>query len=216
MRKIIHTSFVLLAAIPLTAQTFGLQFKGGLPVSGFETQSRTIFSPACADDFRISSSRYSVGAAGELRLPRHFGIEVDAIYRRVHLNGASCGIGPGNAYDFSTRGNSWEFPFLLKYRFLDRPAAPFVSFGPAVRHIGYSGVYHTTENSGAPFVSNPEESHVDAGYSFGAGMDLRVGLVRISPEVRYSKYAATGCDLCAGRSAPLRLAPLELLLGIGF
>jgi opacity protein-like surface antigen len=86
-------------------------------------------------------------------------IEGSAIYRRLRIEG----LGPTV---------TWQFPVLAKYRFPLSPVTPFLEAGPSFR---------TTGNR------NTSPSH--AGFSAGTGLDVHWHGLRISPTIRYTRWA---------------------------
>lgn len=106
-------------------------------------------------------------------------IEGNAIYRRLRL----AGVGPTV---------TWQFPILLKYRFPPGQFGLFVEGGPSLR---------TTGNR------NTNPSHI--GVSAGAGLDWQAGAVRLSPTLRYTRWARD-----VAWTVPSKPDQLELLLAI--
>ena len=52
----------------------------------------------------------------------------------------------------------------------------------------------------------------------GGGLEFKVKLLRISPEIRYMRFSDLSCDLCANTAPPSSLAhnPVTMTLGVGF
>lgn len=88
-----------------------------------------------------------------------FSIEGSAIYRRLRIEL----LGPTV---------TWQFPVMAKYRFPVAALTPFLEVGPSFR---------TTGNR------NTEPSHF--GVSAGGGFDWQWGAMRISPTLRYTRWA---------------------------
>lgn len=88
-----------------------------------------------------------------------FSLGTNAIYRRLHLQG----VGPTV---------TWEFPVLAKYRLPRGGVRPFIEIGPSFR---------TTGNL------NTNPSHV--GVAAGAGVDWEWRGFRLSPTIRYTRWA---------------------------
>jgi hypothetical protein len=139
------------------------------------------------------SKRYVVGPMIELRLPYGFGLEFDALYRRLGYrtdNGSIYG-----SYNSRTRAKVWEFPMLGKYRLpLLRRAQPFVAAGWAPRHIsgndhseGYTVNFTTGERT--PYVYDskwrPDSTH---GVVAAGGFEFGAGRLHFSPEFRYTHW----------------------------
>ncbi len=111
--------------------------------------------------FPSTGSRYVAGPTVELRLPFGLGIEADALYRHV--------INPS--------GNAWEVPLLAKVRLPAR--------GSAVPYAVGGGVFKRNEILRAFQVGPPETT---SGFVIGGGLELRLGPVRLGPELRYTRW----------------------------
>jgi hypothetical protein len=135
------------------------------------------------------SKRFLVGPAINIRLPRGFAFEVDALYRR---EGYQTGFANFASISVSEeRANSWEFPLLLKYR---PPLAPrlFVEGGYAPRllrgSISTDGqllfpqptpVQHSTSSTNWP---------TRHGIVLGGGVQFEIGRLQIEPGLRYTRW----------------------------
>lgn len=129
---------------------------------------------------RQSAGRSAIGGPLlEWSFDRHLSIEANAIYRRLRL----AGVGPTV---------TWQFPILVKYRFSLGPVMPFLQAGPSFR---------TTGNR------NTNPSH--AGATAGAGFDWKAGPLRLSPTLRYTRWARD-----VRWTIPSKPDQLELLLAI--
>lgn len=110
----------------------------------------------------VGRNRFLLGPTLELRLPMGFGASFDFLYRRFVFEAAGTerqGAG------------QWEFPLMLRYRFPGVAARPFLAAGP---------IFHKITG-----ITSPRSS--SAGVVFGAGLDLKVPLLNITPEIRYSR-----------------------------
>ncbi len=146
-------------------------------------------------NFHTSTSRYIIGPTVELRLPFGFGVELDALYR--HLNYTSGGNLIDVIQNGNTTGNAWEFPLLAKYRFPSKVVRPYVDAGVAWDTL--QGLKQTVTSTviasgltGTRSTSTPAELHkkTTSGFVIGAGIDVHVLLIHISPEVRYTRWGA--------------------------
>ena len=208
----------LLGAASAFSQPFSFGLKGGLPMDDF-------LSTAESGHFNYSSNtnRYIIGPTAELRLPFGIGIEADILYR--HFSYTSSGFVSGTSGVFQTTkttSNAWEFPLLLKYR-LPLPLKiihPYVDGGVAwdtlsgVTQAITKTVNNVTSNSST---SNPVElgDSTTRGFVLGAGISVKALLIRISPEVRYTRWGAKHFfDPNGGLSSNQNQA--EFLLGITF
>ncbi len=143
------------------------------------------------------SKRYAVGPTAEFKVWRRLGIEIDALYRRVGTSEFYADI-LGDLSWSRDRSNSWEFPILAKYRFVQRLPGPYVSGGYAFRHIRGSGtgVSFCCFNPYGP--SNPiittgsytPDYENSTGLVVGGGMEFRLLRLRVSPEFRYTRWTS--------------------------
>lgn len=154
---------------------------GGSVTNAFETINNSGF---------VSYSQkkdYVVGAMLEYHLPRSLSIEVDGLFRELHLAVAEFG---SHAEPVVT----WEFPVLVKYRYHLSKINPFVEAGPAFR---------TTGNL------NAKPSH--HGIAAGIGIEAHWKTLDIAPVVRYTRWARDN-DLSTGPQS--KSDQLELLVQI--
>ena len=179
----------------------GIGIKGGVAVTdAFENNTLSYENRLTATIVvhNYSPSKdYLVGPFIELRLPLGFGVEADGLYRQLHF--ATLVTGATTPYEI--RSNSWEFPILAKYRFKLPIARPYIDAGPSFR---------TSSNT----FSGSTLSH--SGFAAGAGVDIKALLLHISPEIRYTRWAAD--SIPAGTTDPpySNENQVELLVGIGF
>lgn len=176
---------VLLAA-PLQAQLH-LGIKGGVP---FNDAVKT------RNPFQSEFSRWTLGGVAELDLPAGLGLELDLLFRRTgySVEATEPALGPGST------GSSWEFPLLLKYRFPGIMARPYLSGGLSFRHIAD---IPNLRNSGA------------RGVVLGAGLRINAVLVRVSPELRYTRWNSEAFQSAGGLLGSSR-NQLEVLVGLTF
>jgi hypothetical protein len=110
------------------------------------------------------SPNFVVGPYVEVRLPKGFAIEGDALY----LSGIYSGVATG--------GSSWEFPVMAKYKFRSGIFRPYVEGGVAVSHL--------TDLKNVVEVNHKS----NFGVVLGAGLEVHVLFLRIMPEVRYDGF----------------------------
>jgi opacity protein-like surface antigen len=183
--------------------SFGV--RGGLPFTDF---FHSVSNPG--ETFKSSSTRFILGPTVELHLPAGFGLEADALYRHYQYNASY------NLVDVlvkSTANSAWEFPLLVKYR----APGPFVRpyFDGGVAWDRWSGVKQITQitNIGSP--TNSNVSGINTGFVLGAGIELRLPLIKLSPEVRYTRWGARNItDL--GGALQSNQNQAEFLLGVTF
>jgi len=178
----------LLGAISALAQPFTAGLKLGVPMTD-------LLSAAGSQqlNFNANTSRYIVGATGELRLPFGLGVELDALYR--HFSSAP------------VTGNAWEFPLLAKYRFPTRIVRPFADAG-----VAWDTLQGLTQS-----LSNPSQLRHNSvrGYVIGAGVEIHALVIHLVPEIRYTRWGAQHfLDINGGLSSNQNQA--EFLVGITF
>jgi hypothetical protein len=187
--KINHLRFFMLclfAAVPLSAQ-FHLGVKGGVPLND---------AVKATNPFRSEFARWTFGGVAELDLPAGLGLELDMLYRRTGYSTADSSGGPGP----DQVGNSFEFPLLVKYKFPGILARPYIAGGLSFRKISdIPNVFETGSR----------------GVVLGAGLRVSALLVRISPELRYTRWNNEAFRSAAGALGSSR-NQVELLVGITF
>ena len=194
------------------SQAFSVGVVGGVPFSD-------------TDATHNESRPYIVGPSFEVRLPAHFAVEVDALYRRIgnSIGFASILTGSGTIQTAAAttsfnrdRGNSWEFPIIGKFYF--RPGSehwqPFVGLGAAFRETWFHSDSSDTipAGSGLMQVLNQHLSYTDdvgAGAVATTGVRFRMGRLALTPQVRYTRWASANFQRNARNEG-------GILLGISF
>jgi opacity protein-like surface antigen len=206
--------FLMGAGIAGAAGPFSVGIRGGIPLTDF-------FNNIDNGNFVLQSAnnRYIVGPTAELRLPFGFGIEVDALYRRLNYNASL------NLVDVFTNnrttGNAWEFPLLAKYRFATPIVKPYVDAGIAFDTL--SGVNQTIVTTVFPnrqttsTTSSPAElsNSTTTGFVIGLGAEVKAIFVRISPEIRYTHWGSPHFKVPNG-STLSNQSQAEFLVGFTF
>ena len=183
--------FALMCGVPLSllAQPVSIGFKGGVPITdAFQTAKGNSAA------YVTHTKKYLVGPSIQFNFPARFSFEVDALYRRL-----------GYQYDQSlitgttsarTVANSWEFPALVKVAVLPGPASPFVSVGGSFRHISGIRQLRRIVNTGL-VPTNPDlntasefNKRNDIGLVFAGGLEFKLKRVRITPELRYTRWGS--------------------------
>jgi len=195
-------AMLLLSACGAFGQ-FAVGVKGGLPFTDF---LRAADNPGAT--FHSSSTRYIVGPTIELRLPAGFGVELDALYRRFEYRAGA------NLLDQFVAGsakNGWEFPLLLKYRSPGVLVRPFVDAG--VSFDRWKGLKQVTNAVG--LTESTDVNVNNTGLVLGGGLEFHLPLIRVSPELRYTRWGAKSLSDLGGvlRSNQNQA---EFLLGITF
>jgi opacity protein-like surface antigen len=126
----------------------------------------TVPSPFTA--LAANANGYTLGPFIEVRLPLNLSIEGDALYRGYNFS-----ISTGSTLA-STHASSWDFPVVAKYHFFKGPVKPYVEGG-----LDFSHLSDITQALGPNHNSN-------FGVVLGAGVQLNLLVLRISPEIRYT------------------------------
>jgi len=178
----------------------GVGVRGGVPVTeAWSTATTTVTNPGALGN----TERWVVGPYVEFRFPLGIRLDIEALYRKLGVEYTS--NAPGSVTVSST-GDSWQFPLLLKWAFLPGPVKPFVDGGINFHHInGFSDVPSTVELRNNNF-----------GGTFGAGIEFKLGPVRISPEFRYTRWGREIFRDPLGTGLNTNLNQGDFLLGIGF
>lgn len=172
----------------------------------------------CSGEGATSATRrYTVGPMLRISLPHGVGLEFDGLYKRLGYDSISetaC-----MAYYTRVIENSWEFPVLGTFHFLRRlPLKPYISGGPSFRMASTSAISanRSYPGGGGP-VSDPANNpfvllahRSEAGAAVGVGGEVHAGPLRISPELRYSRWMA---DVPQDPSLHGNQNQLELLVG---
>lgn len=175
--------------------SFGI--KGGVPLSNAFSDHTVMGVDTLTHTFS-DSKNYVIGPMVELNLPFGFSAEADALYRPLNLT-TDFTVFPQHLTTTVTDINSWEFPILGKYHFLHTPVLkPYVEAGPIFRHVGSEGSQ----------LSN-------AGFALGGGIDLKLLLIRITPEIRFSRWGSDAARSLVA-SPPSNLNQAEFLIGLSF
>jgi opacity protein-like surface antigen len=212
MKKILGLSLLMAGAGLAGPLSVGI--RGGIPL----TDS---FENVHNGNFVLTSTthRYIVGPTVELRLPAGFGLEFDALYRRLNYDSSS------NLVDVFTNnrttGNAWEFPLLAKYRLATPVVKPYVDAGVAFDTL--SGLKQTIVSTIAPnrqtttTTSNPSElsNSTSAGFVLGFGVDIKAIVLHISPEFRYTRWGSAHFAIPNGSSLSNQ-NQAEFLVGFTF
>ena len=177
--------------MPAFPQSLAAGLKAGVPLSdAFRARS-----PGVLFGYSSETKRYMVGPMIELRLPVGLGIELDALYKSLEYHAA--GIIEHGSRRAETTGSAWQFPLLLKYRTSGGTARPYVAGGVAYQRLSGLAQFIETLTTGAsvPFTrttDRPEElqKRSNAGFVLGGGMEVKALFLRISPEIRYTRWGS--------------------------
>ncbi|MCC6860540.1 MAG: PorT family protein [Bryobacterales bacterium] len=176
---------VLLCVPALTAQPISLGVKLGAPLNdAFDT----LADPG--ELLRSETKRYTIGPTFELHLPFRLSVEVDALYKQANFS--SFQQLADSVVTASSSVNSWEVPVLLKYRFSGGLIRPFVDTGVSFNTL--TGVSEIRDFFRVPGIRERVgdqpvfEDSYRSGFVLGGGIEVRVPFLRISPEIRYTRW----------------------------
>jgi hypothetical protein len=194
---------LLVAGAAAWAQPFSAGIVAGVPLTDGLSDVTASESDLVTRTFS-NSKLYIIGAMLEVRLPLGFGIEADGLYRPVNSSmnlQVVFPATPGTVFHYSENVATWEFPVLGKYRLSWLPILkPFVEAGPSFRTAG----------SGLSWVS-------DKGITAGAGVEIKVLHLRISPEIRYTHWGSDAQPPPGvGFFPPSKQDQAEFLVGFSF
>jgi hypothetical protein len=173
-----------LSSLPASAQFLSVGVKAGVPLNdAFDNGD-------VGNLFSTTTNRYIIGPQVEIRLPFHFGVEGDALYRHYVVSGKGA--------------SEWQFPILLKYHFHGASVIhPFIDGGPVFNHV--SEIANLTSNQMSP------------GIAVGAGLDFKALFVHVTPEFRYVWMADKNYSFEAlGSSLGSNQNQAQFLVGFSF
>jgi hypothetical protein len=206
LQTILVPTALVLSIRPARAQQFSLGILGGgSATSGFPNRTfastmpglqLTVFTTTSSD-----AGDYLVGGMVEVRLPKHLSIEADGIYRPLNFRSFTSSIPPGPGSAPSNTVLTWEFPVLLKGRFVRIPVLPSAG---AFAEVGPSFRLPSNRNDTRP--SNRRATG-------GLGVETILGPLSVSPTLRYTRWAA---DPAASIPYVPRTTPnqVETLIGL--
>ncbi len=184
IRKILV--FTGLAGIAAGAQNFGYGVRGGVPLSDFLKAESKV---GALTNVVTGRGTVIVGPMVEVRLPFGLGIEANAIYRRWNADGA---LSRGSA-------NTWEFPVYGKVRMPGIAVRPYIGGGLNFQKLG-----DVSRFLGTGILADSSRR----GFLGAGGVEIKVPYVRISPELRFTRW---------GNSGPLRPTnQIDILVGFSF
>ncbi len=188
-----HKTFLLLfvLSVPVAAQAIGIGIKAGVPLNDALT-----LKPSNTLQYLQDTHRYTVGPYVELRLPANLVIEVDALYRSYEFQ---------RVIPLTARQSvsSWEFPVLGKYKLFGGPIQPYIEGGVSFSRL-----------SDIPNIAEVIHRN-NYGVVIGGGLELHLGKLRITPEVRYNGWVYRGLEGPLGQLRSNR-NQAAVLVGFGF
>jgi opacity protein-like surface antigen len=174
-----------------SSSPIGFGVKGGVPLNdAFVVRQE---NPV---DYIADTHRYTFGPYVEVRLPAGFGVELDALYQTYEYRQ----VVPAPTIDQNS--HAWEFPLVVKKRFLPGPVKPYLEAGAAFSHLSVGDLRELNDRNTWGFV-------------LGGGVDLKVGPLHFTPEVRYTRWTSREFD-SPGTLLQSNLNVAAVMLGIGF
>lgn len=130
----------------------------------------------------IADGNWILGPMFEVRLPAGLGIELDALYRKSTIAGGQ-------------QIGDWEFPLLGKFRFPGIVLRPTVGAGMMFQRLSEITQFNNRK-----------------GFILSGGVELKVPLIRIAPELRYTRFneQRTGTNFLNGTNQ------VDVLIGLTF
>lgn len=191
--------------------SFGV--KGGVPLTD-------AFKISGGSTFFSDKQPYTIGPVLELNLPFRLSVEFDALYKPLEYGSNVESISPDGRTltSMRTTGSSWQFPLLLKYRLTGGLLRPYLGAGFAFHRL--SGLKQLTGRAGdpSPVESSEPRELIDSsgmGAVLGGGLELRVPFIRLSSEIRYTRWGSMNFRSVAGDFRS-HANQAEFLLGITF
>jgi len=186
--------FLLAAAAAYPQKLFSFGAKIGHPFEDVLHSQLTLGSILTP-----SSGRYTLGPTVELNLPHRVSIEADILFRPIRFDAQTLGV----TTDRIT-GYEWRFPLLAKYRLKGGRVRPYLAGGPAWQAV-------TGVKSGSGLAVKSATGGVAAG-----GLEVKVATVRLSGELRYTRWGAASVRSVLTGLAHSNLNQVDLLVGLTF
>lgn len=199
---------MILPVLPAASQTIFLGAKSGVPMMDAFARHNTA---SVLNTYTFDTKRYTVGPSFELSLPLKLSFEVDALYKHLDYESSPFGF---PAFHLVTTANSWEFPFLVRKRFLVSPIQPYGDMGVSLRRVDGT----TNFTAGLVQGHQPPAELVQTwatGFAVGGGVDFAIGRLHLMPEIRYTRW---GTENFSSRDGffDSNLNSTDFLIGVAF
>jgi hypothetical protein len=209
MKRTFPGLFVLAClAVPLQAQLpIGFGLKGGARLTDF-TEAFSNQTSGQTNQNTVQDHVYTIGPYAELHLPIGFSLEADLLYKKSASTYSQIIPLLGNSRQFNF--DSFDLPILAKKKFGAKGAffRPFVEGGLANRYsTGLPGSVTLT----TPITSIGTHSGWQEGIVLGGGVELKVLILRISGELRWTRFG----NISTSTLPKLNANQAELLIGVG-
>ncbi len=199
MCKLLLWAYVLTAPAAFAQHLFDFGIKGGFPLTDIVPETNLNVGGASVYAYSPSKN-YIAGIMLEFNLPLGLAIEADALYRPLSV-AATVTATPATPTRLSEDIHAAEFPVLLKAHLWRKSTVrPYLEVGPNFRYLGLSTQYL---------------SHY--GVAAGAGVDFKLPIIRLSPEIRYSHWGRDAGEMFHGIPVPSsNQNQAEFLIGLSF
>ncbi|MGD0200375.1 MAG: porin family protein [Bryobacteraceae bacterium] len=206
---------LLPVSLAFAGELISVGVKGGVPFTdAFKTASTGQLQ------YVQHTQRYTVGPTLDINLPAGFGIEADLLYRRLRYD--SSGELSGLSRSSATTANAWDLPLLLKWRPWPTPLVkPYISAGPTFRGLTNLKqriqLFASPSQSTTTTTNEPDElsRRFNTGFTLSAGLQLGAAGVRLSPEVRYTRWGWRSFSEISGLLKS-NSSQLDFLVGLTF
>ncbi len=183
--------FLALIAPSMFAQPLSIGIRGGVPLTSGFSGFTAPGTPGI--HFDSDSNLYIIGAMVELHLPLGLSVEADGLYHPINQR-----VAVQSTVSSNENISQWEFPILAKYHFPFPIIKPMIAAGPSFRTIRF-------------------DYFSKAGFTFGGGVEIKLGRLRVEPELRYTRW---GSDSAPGPGVPFnppsQLNQAAFLVGLTF
>jgi hypothetical protein len=193
----------------LHAQRISLGVEAGVPVT--ESFDKGFIYRGAFDP---TTTRYTVGPPIEVRLGSRFAVAFDALYQPFSFRQSNI---IGTPSSWKTTGALWQFPVLLRYHILEGPIQPFIAAGPSFQVVTNITQSYMTVIDQTATISHPQpEQRAIAGFAAGGGLGFSIWRLHISPELRYTRWAAENFDFTQTNHVGTKLNQIQLLVAVMF
>lgn len=193
------------------AQHFAVGVQVGVPLA--EAFQKDNLIPRFT--YTFNTKRYTLGPTAEVSLPIRLRFEADALYTRLDYDSTVMGVDTFSRA--ATKADSWEFPLLVKKPFSVAGFSPYGDIGFALRHVDATShivniVFpsHVFETTTTPADLLHEWT---SGFVVGGGIEFRAGPLRLSPELRYTRWTRENFRAASGIFQS-NLNEADVLLGL--
>jgi hypothetical protein len=192
--------FIVLGAAPIgLAQRVSVGIKAGVPCSDVVAVARD----DSVSPYYSQTKPYTLGPVVDVRLVWGLRVEIGAMYKRIDqqvgrrtyifTDDDGNVIGGGTRPAVAAAGQSWVIPMAGQYSFGHARERPYVEGGFAYNHlsnvfVGRPASTSYFNSSYSPLLPASTTSVDRTGFLLGAGVEINLPMLRLSPGVRYTRY----------------------------